>query len=358
MRIDRRELVNKLKTIKSVIPKEKEQLIYGVLYDNGTVIADNANMRIEAKLDVQETLTDDKFVIPAKAVEYIECLSSDYVDIDASKTMLTIKTRNGSAKFAALNADEFLERPQVTEDSTLITDAEDFTYRIAKVLYACAAEGFYSGPLIRGTAGGIDLVGCDGFCLAKNEIHQISDIDVSVPKEAIKKLIQLDLKGELKITQSKTKTVLSSESYTIYASLLTGKYIEYQKLFSIGTGHSATVNRLQLAEIIKRVKVLIQGNKTTCMVIRKKDENLLTISAKTSTVDFSEDVEYSGELTEGFEMGINSTYLENAVHELEGDTVTMQLETAVTPCEIKEGGFNALILPVRLKKKQVENNDQ
>lgn len=353
MIIERKELANKLKAIKSAIPKPKESGVFGVLYDNGTLIADNYKMRIEAKLYVQQSLTDDKFILPYKAIELIENLSSSTIDISYTDKQITVKSGNSITNFAALSLKDFPEQPKIDEENEISVDAEEFSRSISKVLYAADGVGIYSGVLLKDIPGiGIDLVGCDGSRLAKNHIPGNNyKINTVVPKECVKKVLQLGIRGNWQIVQSKSRIVFKSEDYKIFTQLLSGSYIDYTKVLNIaGEGYSATVNRQQFAEIVKRVCLLTDRQP---LVIKKKDENTMILSVNTSNIDFDEEIEYTGQLKDGLIVGFNALFMESAVHEFESETITLIMETNATPCSIIEGDYHALVLPVRLKKEVV-----
>ena len=354
MRIDRKELASKLKAVKSAIPKPKDQGVLGVMYDNGTLIADNYSMRIEAKLDIQQSLTEDKFILPVKAIELIENLSSPDIEITYTPTTVKIKSGSSQTSFAALRIDDFPVSPELTEENRITLDADDFCNKISKTLFACAYQGLYSGVLIKDTYGGIDLVGCDGSRLAKNHISGDLKFDVVIPKDCIKKVMQLGIQGSLSLVQSKNKILFESEDYKIYSQLLSGEYMDYGKILNAKSmGFKATVDRNKFAEIIKRVCLL---SDRTAMTIKRKDDHTLQIAVSNATVDFVEEIEYAGELSEGLVVGFNSTFMENAIHEFDSDEITLLIDSATLPCSIIEGDFHTLVLPVRLKKAQAKNN--
>ncbi len=114
-------------------------------------------------------------------------------------------------------------------------------------------------------------------------------------------------------------------------------------------GRYATVAKADLEGAIRRVAVLSR-DKTSAVKVTIDSKSMTLFSSNPDYGEATEEVsaKYGGEnLTTGF----NARYLLDVLNVVDGESVTLQMDNALSPCLVREPGtpgFRCVVMPVKI----------
>jgi DNA polymerase-3 subunit beta len=148
---------------------------------------------------------------------------------------------------------------------------------------------------------------------------------------------------------SKNLMIFRKSGLLLTSRLMEGNYPNYQQVIPKDGGKNISVNRTDLESALRRVSVLSK-DKASAVKLSFGPGKMTLFSA---SPDFGEATEelparYEGEsLTTGF----NARYLLDVFSVMEGETISLQMETPLSPCLIQEPespGFKCVVMPVKI----------
>lgn len=174
-----------------------------------------------------------------------------------------------------------------------------------------------------------------------------SPINVTIPAETMVSLAKSVSDGELEIEVGKMQVRFTFGSTTIVSRTYDGKYFNVEQMISKKMSHTIKCNRKEILESIDRALVICK-EKTPLVFEAKKDA--IRLSLQTSLSNFEEDVacENSGD---DIRIGVNPSYLMDALKAIDDDVATIELEDSKTPlCVVDDVAkdYIYLVLPVNL----------
>lgn len=353
MIIAKSEIAKELKKLKSLTPAKKADEVNGVLFKNNMLMANNLEITATAKLDVE---TDEAFVIPMKAIELIENLPAGEIKITEKGSRLYIESKSGKSSFSTFPVSDFplFDIVDLTErQATFGYDSEAVAEAINKVLYACgvnSARPVMNGILLRSDGKNLNIVACDGYRLAWNQIAYSGNIDAVIPKSTIQKVLSLGLQGNIELyTIDDKKAAFKTEKYTVYTRLLEGQYINYENMFKEeGYDTKASVKRVELLESVARSLICANSNGIPKTILESTEGGNLAITLKDTIADFREEVEVFSDIANPIKIGFNPRFLIDCLKSSDEDNIDVYYKNSDKALILLDGGLKQLVLPVRM----------
>lgn len=354
MLIEQREIAKELKKLKAITSNSKITEANGILFKNNMLTANNLEITVTSKLAV-DTDEDEEFVIPLKAIDYIESLPAGKIEITAKNNRLHIKGQHGNSSFITVGVEEitqYVASDVIEKESTFEYNSEELVEAINKVLYACSANSsrpVMNGVLLRGDGQHLNIVACDGFRLAWNQIACEGEINVVVPKNTIQKFLSLGLQGNIKLyALNDKKAVFKTEKYAVYTQLLTGDYINYKPLFDEeGYNTKVSVKRLELLESVAR-SVLCSGKGFAKTTLESTEDGNLAITVNSTIADFREVVDVFSDIDKKIKISFNPRYLIESLKASDEDNIDIYYKSEQKALWMLDGSIKQLVLPVRM----------
>ena len=136
----------------------------------------------------------------------------------------------------------------------------------------------------------------------------------------------------------------------VYATLLTGEFIDYQKILPPTWSTEVLAVRSLLANAIDRCSLMAREGKNNLIHLKMSDANKMELTANAERGDVHEEMDIG---FTGLDLSIafNSRYLTDIIHNIDGEEIRMCFNSSVSPCMILpvEGkDFTFLVLPVRV----------
>jgi DNA polymerase-3 subunit beta len=204
------------------------------------------------------------------------------------------------------------------------------------------------------------LVGTDGhrLAVAEREVgkpgskEQPREIKAIIPKKAAQEIRRLLEEGgdeEPLIGFTKNLMIFRKSGLLLTSRLMEGSYPNYQQVVPKESNNRIAVNRAEFESALRRVSVLSRDKANAVKVTFAP--KLLTLFS--SNPDFGEALEelparYEGEPVN---TGFNARYILDVLSVMEGDTISLQMDTPLSPCLIQEPespGFKCVVMPIKI----------
>ncbi len=288
--------------------------------------------------------------IPAKKLT-IESLDNNWITLTGGRSKF---------KLAGLSGDDFPAFPEISEGESIVFDSFVLKDIIARVLYATGESDarytlngimFHLNP----TESSMTVIGTDGHRLSvikKPFSGEISEErKVIVPKKAaaeVRKITE-SYEGDLKISFNKNHIVFIFGEIVLISRLIEGSYPNYEQVIPKNNEKAMIAVREDILGAVKRAAI-IGRERTFPVKMELKDETAYFSSNNPDIGEVSEQVavQYSGEpLTVGF----NAHYMVEALQNLPGDEILMEMQDSLIPAVIKQSGsedYCCVIMPMRI----------
>ncbi len=203
-------------------------------------------------------------------------------------------------------------------------------------------------PVLRGVA-------TDGHRLASVDLplpEGSADIPgIIIPRKTVGELRKLiDETGDaVEISLSETKIRFSFDEAVLTSKLIDGTFPDYQRVIPQGNDKILEVESKVLAQVVDRVSAI--STEKSRAVKLALSQGLLVLSAsspESGTATEEVEVSYSAD---AIEIGFNSRYLLEIVHQVEGDTVQFQLADGASPTLVRDSADASalyVLMPMRV----------
>lgn len=352
MIIEKKEIASKLKVMKSVVPKSSYLIDSGVLVEGKTVNAHNGDMSITASLS---TGTDTPFILPPKAIELIENLPNDKIEITPGENRITIAVGKIVNKFQSSSPDGHLKWSDKITGEAVETAAglegKELHEALNSILYAAApandGRSILTGICMECDEGEMNLVACDGYRLSWRKIKHDSPIKMTVPREAIQKLLHMDLSGTVEIIYGESIATFKLPEYTLQTRLLAGEYINYKKLFP-KYNNSIIVNRNALAASVSRAMICAESDSPN--IDLDIEESTLSVKTKSSIGEYAEELATDSSISSPIRIRFNARFLVDCLKSYACDNLELSFGSPVQPMIVDDGQLKSMVLPLRLQE--------
>ena len=377
LRISRDELLTGLQRVQGVVEKRNTMPIL-------------SNILLEAKADGVDILATDLEIgmrglykatveepgsvtlSARKLYEILKELKDGEVELTVSENKwTTIQAGKSQFKIVGLpsRADAVIRGQRAAIDREGLTPLAGvgLTDLIRKTLFAVGdndARYILNGLLVSLTASDkkatLRLVGTDGHRLAVAE----QDISASVAKDApkeikaiipkkaaqeMRRLLEEGGDGEPLIGFTKNLMIFRKSGLLLTSRLMEGNYPNYQQVVPKETSKQITMDKGEFEGALRRVAVLSRDKTNAVKVTFSSDQ----VTLFSSNPDYGEATEElpakntGGEITTGF----NARYLLDVLSVVDGESVSLQMETPLSPCLVKEPanpGFMCVVMPIKV----------
>jgi len=372
LRIAREELLTALQRVQGVVEKRNTMPILSNILleakpDGVDILATDLEigMRGLYKATVQEP---GSITLSArKLYEILKELRDGEIELSTSENnWATIQAGKSQFKVVGLSSSEYPALPAIEREGLTPLAGSGLLALIRKTLFAVGdndARYILNGLLVTlATAEKkttLRLVGTDGhrLAVAEQEVGATGgkdtpkEIKAIIPKKAAHEMRRLleEGDGEPLIGFTKNLLIFRKSGLLLTSRLMEGNYPNYQQVIPKEQGKRVTADKAELEGALRRVAVLSR-DKTNAVKVTFTSGHMTLFS---SNPDFGEATEelparYGGEtLTTGF----NARYLLEVLGVVDGEAVSLQMDTPLSPCLIREpgnAGFTCVVMPIKI----------
>ncbi len=293
--------------------------------------------------------------------DIVRKMPDDMVTFTADdKQMVHLSCGDSDFDILGLSAADYPELPEVEDDHAVSLQQRTLRDMIEQTSFAVStneSRPVHTGALFEVTDQGLTMVSVDGFRLAirKEPLDKADGGTFSfvTPGSALNEVQKIceDTDDLSKITLGKRHILFEVGDTQLICRRLEGEFLDYKNAIPRKNPIKITVDTKELINSIDRVSVVI-SDKLKSPVRCIFDHDKVLLSAKTANGEAKDICRIAGE-GNGLEIGFNNRYLMEALRYAPADTVTIELNTSVSPAIIvpTEGveNFLYMVLPVRLK---------
>ena len=354
---------------RAISPRPAKDAYNGVLIetDADSLVLTCTDGEISIKARVSAMVEEEGLaLLPARLfAEMMRKQPAGEVDVRVDERMrAVIRSRGSNTSMACMAAEDFPDINDVSGDHHVALPCKRFRDAIGKVLFAVSTDEsrkILTGILMEVYEKETLLVGLDGFRLALQRIQAENALPAGNAKGLISAVVPGKILGEVgkmlpdsddsaQITFNSSHIMYSFGPVKVYATLLTGEFIDYQKILPSSWTTKVMVMRSQFADAIDRCSLMAREGKNNLIYLKLSPEGKMELTANADRGDVHEEIDIG---IEGNELSIafNSRYLTDIIHNVDTERICMCFNSNVSPCMIKpvEGTeFTFLVLPVRI----------
>lgn len=277
----------------------------------------------------------------------------------------TIQAGRSQFKIVGLPSADYPALPAIEREGLTPLPGAGLLDLIRKTLFAVGdndARYILNGLLVMLIASdkkmSLRLVGTDGHRLAVAEQEVGAggkdaprEIRAIIPKKAAQEIRRLleEGDGEPLIGFTKNLMIFRKSGLLLTSRLMEGNYPNYQQVIPKEHDNPLLVDRLEFEGALRRVAVLSR-DKTNAVKMTLAPGKMTLFSSSPDYGEATEEltVRYAGEtLTTGF----NARYLLDVLGVMDGESVSLQMDTTLSPCLIREpgrAGFTCVVMPIKV----------
>lgn len=267
--------------------------------------------------------------------------------IDVEEHLLKFTAANGEYDAPCYDGDEYPKIVEMQNPSSFDIEASILQRAIGKTLFATGSEVLrpsMTGVFCELTSDYISFVATDAHKLVRyrnNRIKLENEASFIMPKKPIAHLknILSEADGDVHVeySQENHHICFSFGNWTLYSSLVEGKYPNYRAVIPTDNPNTFVVSRDEFLKSIRRVG--IYSNQSTYQVRISLSDTAANITAEDMDYSNKANETVNGEYTgEPMDIGFNSRFLREMLENMDSDRICLKLS---------EPGRAALILPVQ-----------
>jgi DNA polymerase-3 subunit beta len=299
---------------------------------------------------------DGGVVLPARlAADIVRSLGQGKVEVAVEGDDVSIS--NGRSQFSVrpLSLDDYPKLATPVNSSVTLPSAEfgDALRQVVRAASTDEARPILTGVLMAAEAEGLRMVATDSYRLAVRDLvgQQVlaADQKVLVPGRALTELQRLMGNGpEVTMRLGDRDATFEVGTTKLSTRLIEGEFPNYRQLIPASHPNALTVEREQLLEAIRRVKILAKDATPVRLQMGGDTLRLMAITQDVGNATEELDATYNGtELTVAF----NPDYLAAGIEACNGDSVTLSTVDALKPAVVRGDGnpdYLYLLMPVRV----------
>lgn len=354
MKVQKWELANKIKKLRTVVPKQATNpILQNILVADGKLTATNMEMTVSATLEGSQ---GESMLIPVKAFGLIDSLPNGEVDIMRNTKGDRITIRAGDSirnAFSMQNPDEF---PKGTTwdpgDMETTIEGVELAAALRNVLYAVPkvnAKQEMTAVCMECDGKELSFVGLNGSQVAWFSIPYKDTFKMLIPRSAAEQLIGIGLEGPVQITYGKLMATFQSEEYTVQTRLVDGNYFQYRKPFLLD-GDRIELPRQMFLNAVKRADMCNDDSNPKPVKI-DLDGDSMKIYMQSSAAAYSETITLDRDTGQAMTIGFNPALVKTTLESFPDDKVQVLFISPKAPMIVTSNAHSlkGLLLPVMVR---------
>jgi len=311
-----------------------------------TIKATDMEIGLQIVTDTISVLEEGAFTAHGKKLlDIIRILKDEEIVLENSNDTLHIQQKHSKFKLPTFNSDTFPEFPTYENKSKITIDSLSLIKNIKKISSSIDTNNpkfELNGALINIKKENTDFVGTDTRRLAIVSMPNSSEEELSViiPKKAILEIQKLFL-DTIDIFFDQANFIIKNQNYYFFTKLINGKFPDYQRIIPSNIKHTLILPKKEMIDAIKMIIAISQDIKLTIT-----SDKILFNSLSKDNIEAKTEIEIDTQLTESFELAINSRYLLDFISQIDGSQFEIGFNEPNLPFIVKEGNFMTIIMPI------------
>jgi DNA polymerase-3 subunit beta len=372
VRIGRDELLTGLQRVQGVVEKRNtmpilSNILLEAKQDGVEIVATDLEIGMRGLYKATVLQPGGVTVSARKLYEIIKELKAGEIELTSGdNNWTTIQAGKSQFKIVGLPSSEYPALPVIDREGLIPLSGAGLLELIRKTLFAAGdndaryiLNGLLVTLVVTDKKTSLRLVGTDGHRLAvtEQEVGKAGkgapqEIKAIVPKKAaqeMRRLLEEGGEGEPLIGFTKNLMIFRKSGLLMTSRLMEGNYPNYQQVIPKEGGKKISVNRLELESALRRVSVLSK-DKANAVKLSFAPGHMILFSSNPDYGEATEELAatYDGE---ALQTGFNARYLLDVFSVMDSDTISLQMETPLSPCLIQEAenpGFKCVVMPIKI----------
>ena len=276
------------------------------------------------------------------------------------KMMVHVSCGDADFDILGLSAADYPDLPEVEDEYAVSMQQKVLRSMIEEVAFAVStneSRPVHTGALFEIADMSLSMVAVDGFRLALRreplDRAEGGAFKFVAPGSALNEVEKICEDSDEKITiiQGKRHLLFEAGATQLICRRLEGDFLDYKNAIPRNNPIRLTVDTKTMLGSLDRVSVVI-SEKLKSPVRCVFENGRVLLSAKTGAGEAKDICPLDGD-GNGLEIGFNNRYLMDALRYAPADSVSLELNTSISPAVIVpadgEESFLYMVLPVRLK---------
>jgi DNA polymerase III subunit beta len=374
VRIGREELLTGLQRVQGVVEKRNtmpilSNILLEAKQEGAEIVATDLEIGMRGLYKATVLEAGGVTISARKLYEIIKELPNGEIELTSGdNNWTTIQAGKSQFKVVGLPSGDYPALPSIEREGLTPLAGAGLLELIRKTLFAAGdndARYILNGLLVslmttENKTTLLRLVGTDGHRLAVAERdvgtagakQPAQDIKAIIPKKAaqeMKRLLEEGGDAEPLIGFTKNLMIFRKSGLLLTSRLMEGNYPNYQQVVPKESGRRIAVNREMLESALRRVSVLSK-DKANAVKVTFSPGGMRLFSSNPDYGEATEELvaQYEGE---PLNTGFNARYLLDALSVMDGESVSLQMDSALSPCLIQEAespGFKCVVMPIKI----------
>lgn len=369
--ISRRELLNPLKSVTSVVEQKQtipilSNILIRVEKDRLHLTGTDSEVEVSYAIGLEENLDDSnqgETTVPGrKFFDIIRNLDDrNTIQVRLSEDQNRVEVRAGKSRFtlSTLSADDYPSSQYLDDEITFNLPQRTLKDLIAQTSYAMAqndARYYLNGMCLHLMEEKLVMVATDGHRLAlaeeSFELQGREPRQVIVPRKAILELVKMlennDDEVQISIDESHIQFKIS-DSLTITSKLIDGKFPDYYGVIPFQADKIVTADISAFKTALSQASILSNEKYRGIKLVLTK--NLITVTSSNPDQEEAEvecEVEYDNE---NLEIGFNVNYLQDVLSVVSTKEIELHFSDSNSSCLLMPKDIDSIkfvVMPMRL----------
>lgn len=299
---------------------------------------------------------DGAVTVPARLMQdFVSSLPPGVIELELDEAKLRIATDQYKSVVNGIAADDFPVMPAIADGKSWTIPGAQLKKALQQVVVA--ASGDESRPVLTGVLfhtidGELLVAATDSYRLAEKKLGKNkNEVNLLVPASAAQDLLRIvsDLEGDAKVTHDDQQVLFQVGDVDLVARLIDGKYPDYRKLIPAKFSTEAVVKRADLLNVTKVSSLFARESAGSVTINVDEKDGTLQIHSIASQLG-ENTATAAGKMTGSGSITLNSRYLLDAMHALDGEDVVFGFNGKLEPTMLKDpkaDDYLHIIMPLK-----------
>lgn len=321
------------------------------------------NSEIGIRTNISAMISEPgSLVLPARlTLDIVRSLPDDIVTLESDDHFTTsIKCNQAVFNLIGLNPRDFPELPVLLEDYSISMKAESLKALINGTIFAAADND--NNPVMTGckfefSDDNLTVIALDYYHMAirRGKIEHTGNLPQNfvVPAKALRELERFLSDGDsvLNMAVSKKNIAFSINNTTLTAQLLEGEFINYQNVLPKESSIHVKVQTESLIKSLERTSLVISESAKNYTEFQFAGD-VLKLNCTTPIGRAYDECPIETLSGNSLRIGFNSRYILDALRACKDETITVMLNTELSPCiivPVEGDDYLYFVMPTRLR---------
>ncbi len=320
-----------------------------------TIAATNLDIAIThyigAKISEEGSIT-----VPARLMQdFVSSLPGGVIDLKLEDNKLHISTDKYQSVINGISAEDYPVMPAITEGKSWSIAGKILKTGLQQVVIAASsdeARPVLTGVYLHSHDGSLFMVATDSYRLAEKKLMSTKEeVDLLVPATSLQDLLRILGEGEetVEVTHDDQQVLFKVGDIELVTRLIEGKYPDYRKLIPNKFESSAKVKRVDLTNITKVSSLFARESAGSVTIALSQADSQISIRSIASQLGENTSAA-SAEVTGDGTITLNSKYILDALHALNGEDVSFSFNGKLEPTVLtdpKNQDYHHVIMPLK-----------